>query len=100
LNKENFSECGKQHKLLRVFQGMETKQDFHEALERYRALVAETTDPVGLLLLKDIIAEMEDVERRWNEVHAQERHSTPLSPALAKQRFERSSAISNVHPQL
>jgi hypothetical protein len=33
---------------------MESKQAFHVEIERYRVLLAETTDPVGLLLLKDI----------------------------------------------
>jgi hypothetical protein len=52
---------------------METKQAFHEELERYRVLLAETTDPVGLLLLKDIVAEMEEIERRWGELHHRDR---------------------------
>ena len=52
---------------------METKQAFHEELERYRVLLAETTDPVGQLLLKDIIAEMEEIERRWDELHRRDR---------------------------
>jgi hypothetical protein len=52
---------------------METKQAFHEELERYRVLRAETTDPVGLLLLKDIIAEMEEIERKWDELHRRDR---------------------------
>jgi hypothetical protein len=43
---------------------METKQAFHEELERYRVWLDETTDPVGQLLLKDIITEMEEIERR------------------------------------
>jgi hypothetical protein len=47
---------------------METKQAFQEELERYRVLLAETTDPVGLLLLKDIISEMEEVERKWDSL--------------------------------
>jgi hypothetical protein len=47
---------------------MEKKQEFHEELERYRALLAETTDPVGLLLLKDIVEEMEEIERKWDEL--------------------------------
>jgi hypothetical protein len=48
---------------------METKQAFHDELERYRALLADTTDPVGLLLLQDIITEMEAIERRWDELY-------------------------------
>ena len=47
---------------------METKREFQEEIERYRALLAETTDPVGLLLLKDIIKEMEEIERTWDEL--------------------------------
>ena len=47
---------------------METKQDFRDELERYRVLLAETTDPVGLLLLKDIISEMEEIERKWDNL--------------------------------
>jgi hypothetical protein len=47
---------------------METKQDFQHELERYRVLLAETTDPVGLLLLKDIISEMEEIERKWDDL--------------------------------
>ena len=47
---------------------METKQDFRDELERYRVLLAETTDPVGLLLLKDIISEMEEIERKWDDL--------------------------------
>ena len=50
-------------------QQMETKQAFHDELERYRALLAVTTDPVGLLLLQDIITEMEAIERRWDELY-------------------------------
>jgi len=49
-------------------QRMETKQDFRDELERYRVLLAETTDPVGLLLLKDIISEMEEIERKWDDL--------------------------------
>jgi hypothetical protein len=47
---------------------MESKQAFHVEIERYRVLLAETTDPVGLLLLNDIIGDMEDIERRWDEL--------------------------------
>jgi hypothetical protein len=47
---------------------MESKQAFHDEIERYRVLLAETTDPLGLLLLKDIIGDMEDMERRWDEL--------------------------------
>ena len=47
---------------------MESKQAFHDEIERYRVLHAETTDPLGLLLLKDIIGDMEDMERRWDEL--------------------------------
>ena len=54
---------------------METKQEFCEQLERYRALAAETTDPIGSLLLKHIIADMEDIERRWEELRPEERHA-------------------------
>lgn len=46
---------------------MTKKQEFHDELERYRVLLTETTDPVGLLLLKDIISEMEQIERRWDD---------------------------------
>jgi hypothetical protein len=46
---------------------MDSKQAFHDEIERYRVLLTETTDPVGLLLLKDIIGDMEDLERRWDE---------------------------------
>jgi hypothetical protein len=55
----------------RIYQrlpSMENKQEFHDELERYRALLAETTDPVGLLLLKDIVEEMEEIERKWDEL--------------------------------
>jgi hypothetical protein len=52
---------------------MGARQDFHEELERYRAMLAETTDPVGLLLLKGIISEMEEIERRWDELKWEER---------------------------
>jgi hypothetical protein len=54
---------------------MQTKQDFHEELQRYRLLAAETTDPIGLILLKQIIAEMEEIERRWDELKPEERHA-------------------------
>ena len=47
---------------------MQSKQDFHEELQIYRLLAAETTDPIGLILLKQIIAEMEEIERRWDEL--------------------------------
>jgi|SoiMethySBSTD1v2_1073268.scaffolds.fasta_scaffold3023757_2 hypothetical protein len=47
---------------------METKQDFQDELERYRILLSETTDPVGRLLLKDIISEMEEIERKWDDL--------------------------------
>jgi hypothetical protein len=52
--------------------GMESKQAFHDEIERYRVLLAETTDPLGLLLLKDIIGDMEDMERRWADLAAQQ----------------------------
>ena len=52
---------------------MGAKQGFHDELERYRTLLAETTDPVGLLLLRDIVAEMEEIERRWDELKREER---------------------------
>jgi hypothetical protein len=47
---------------------MDTKREFIDELERYRLLLSETTDPVGLLLLKDIITEMEDIERNWDQL--------------------------------
>ena len=53
---------------LSFFSRMETKQDFQDELERYRILLAETTDPVGRLLLKDIISEMEEIERKWDDL--------------------------------
>ena len=46
---------------------MEKKREFHEELERYRLLLDETTDPVGMLLLKDIITEMEEIERKRDD---------------------------------
>jgi hypothetical protein len=48
---------------------METKQEFHDELERCRLLLAETTDSVGVLLLEVIVSEMEELERRWDENH-------------------------------
>jgi hypothetical protein len=46
---------------------METKQEFHDKLQRYRVLLSETTDPVGVLLLKDIIKEMEEIVGKWDD---------------------------------
>jgi hypothetical protein len=48
---------------------METKEEFHDELERCRVLLANTTDPIELLLLEVIVSEMEHIERRWDEVH-------------------------------
>jgi hypothetical protein len=53
---------------------MQTKREFHEELQRYRSLAAETTDPIGLILLNQIIAEMEETERRWDDLKPEERN--------------------------
>jgi len=57
----------------------EDRHKLHATVEQYRALLAETTDPLGRLLLRDILAELEYAENQLSAGSVDEAAQSPPS---------------------
>lgn len=57
------------------------RDKLHVTVEQYRALLAETTDPMGRLLLRDILAELEYAESQLSADSSDEAAAAESAPS-------------------